>query len=152
MSDAWGGSWGTSWGTSWTPSGVTPPETVVGGFYDEPKRKEHQPNVDRAALRAMLEDAFDGKRPAPIAEVVAQHRLPKSAPREAYGVDWSALLDNVDAQLKVLRAHQQRLESQRHREAHAAEVRAMVERIEARRPIRRRLRRVAVRLLLSGAR
>jgi hypothetical protein len=159
--DAWGGSWGTSWGTSWTRSGITPPAAppVVGGYWEDEskrKRKEHQPNPDRAALRALLESAFQGRRSEPIREVIAEHALPSSAPPQPFGVDWDALLEDVDAQLKVLAAYQERLARNR-RESRQAEVAAMQAQLEARRQSARRLRRtrmrrVAVRMILARPR
>jgi hypothetical protein len=148
-------------------SGIVPPvvDTPVRGadaWPDEikkrvkprPDRDRSKDELDKVALRDMLEDAFDGPRPEPVREVIAEHRLPKSAPKQAYQVDWSALLSDLDACRKALRAHEQQLEHSRAKdaEARAARVAMMVEAIEAeqkRRERRSKLIRIAARLILE---
>ena len=123
------------------------------------KRAEHDrkpQELDKAALREMLEDAFEGPKPEAVQEVLLEHRLPRDAPRQAYRVDWSALLADLAACEKALRAHERRVEASKaaDKERRAAQIRTMVELIEAERndparlERRRKLRRVAARIVL----
>lgn len=147
------------WGDGGVPPVVDDSLQTRGGFYPEevrkrlqPKRIDHAPKVDRVELREMLEEAFEGKRPEPIREVIAEHKLEKGEPKQAFNVDWESLLDDTGAVLKVLRAHEARLEQQRHREAQAAAVQQMVDAIVAQRAYeerRAKLRKIAARLVIE---
>ena len=137
-----------------TPSGAD----AWPGDYREPRKDRKRPELlDKVELREMLEDAFEGKKPEPVIEVLLEHKLPKDAPRQAFGVDWDALLNDLAACENALRAHEQRVEKSRAADAEqrAAQIATMVELLEAEqreqaRQVRRaKLRRVAARLILE---
>lgn len=117
-----------------------------------PKRDRTQDELDKVELRAMLEDAFDGPRPEAVRELLVEFRLPKGAPRQAYSVDWDAMLADLAACRRALEAHQARLAVSRARDAaeRSARVREMVEMIDSarRREKRKRLLPHVARLML----